>query len=332
MLKLLLVDDEPIIRKGIRTSIDWEKYDIEIAGEASNGMDAIEKALVLKPHIVITDIRMPIMDGLLLSGSLKKQLPDTRIIILSGYDDFAYAREALSLGVYEYLLKPVGAEELISVITRIKDEIIKEQSEKSKNLSEAIAFNENFPRIKSNFINKLLKGEFTNSNLIFNKAETLKLNLSGPEYLVFTVDIDDFLIMTEDMSDKDIDLLKFSVMNISEELLFSVFSGLVCYSEFDHLIGVISSKNYSETLVRNLCTDIQHCCRKYLDLSVSLGIGKAYKNILDLPGSYFEALTALRSKIYKGKSSITFFSSLNNIKNRHLRNALNPLILLGFIC
>lgn len=308
MLKLILADDETVIRKGIRTSIDWKQHDVEIVAEASNGKDALDKVLDLKPEIVITDIRMPVMDGLVLSGNIKKMLPDTRVIILSGYEDFSYAREALSLGVTEYLLKPVGAEELISLITKIRGEIINEQLKKERSVHNNIILNENLPHIKSNFITKLLKNEYPSDNNVLEQAGILNYDLSGPQYLVFVVDIDDFLILTDNLSDADKELMKFSVMNIAEELLLASAAGLVCYSEFEHLIGIISSENISESMVKNVCTGIQRSMDKYLKLSISIGIGNVYKNIKDISKSYSEAVTALKNKIFSGKSSINLYN------------------------
>ncbi len=304
MFKLLLVDDEPIIRKGIKTSIDWSKYDIEISGEASNGKDALEKALVMLPEIVITDIRMPIMDGLSLSESLKKMLPDTKIIILSGYEDFSYAKKALSLGVTEYLLKPVGAEELISLIVKVKNDITSGRVKKNLLMKKNIILNENYLQIKSNLVNKLLKNEFTSADYVFEQAEMMNLDLTGPEFLVFVISMDDFLIITEGMPDKEKELMKFSVINISEELLSSFFSGLVCYSEFDHLIGVINGKNLDDIIVNDFFREIQQCINKYLKLSISIGIGSMSASILDISRSYSEALAALKNKIFLGKGLI----------------------------
>lgn len=309
MLKLILVDDEAVIRKGIRTSINWRKYDVEIAAEASNGKDALDKVLDLKPEIVITDIRMPVMDGLALSCNIKKALPDTKIIILSGYEDFSYAREALSLGVAEYLLKPVGVEELTSLITKIRGEIINEQLKKERSVHNNMIFNENLPHIKSNFIAKLLKSEYPPDNNVFEQAEILNFHLSGPQYMVFVVDIDDFPVLTDNLSDADKELMKFSVMNVAEELLLASTTGLVCYSELEHLIGIISSENISEALVKNLCIDIQRSIDKYLKLSVSMGIGNVHKNIKDISKSYSEAVIALKNKIFSGKSSINIYNS-----------------------
>ncbi|WP_239619110.1 response regulator [Cohnella mopanensis] len=312
MIKLMLVDDEPIIRKGIRTSIEWDKVGIEIVGEASNGADAIEKAMQLKPHIVITDIRMPIMDGLALSGQLKNQLPGTKIVILSGYEDFEYAREALSLGVTEYLLKPVGAEELISLITVLKDEVIEKETQKNIRLSYDLAINENSPHIKSNFIIKILKGGFPDAPSILERAKILNLNLTDSEYIVFAIDIDDSINTIEDRYMANKNLLHFSVMNIAEEILLSKASGLVCYSDSEHLIGLINAKNVTETFMNSIFADIQYWINKYLRLSVSIGIGEMNNRIMDINNSYSEAYAALRHKIYKGKSSIIHYSEVKD--------------------
>jgi two-component system, response regulator YesN len=128
MIKLMIVDDESIIRKGIRTSIDWGALQVEIVGEAQNGKQALELVQQWMPDIVLTDIRMPQMDGLEFAQQLKQQYPYIKIIILSGYDDFNYARKALTIGVTDYLMKPVGADELTTLISKIGDEITKKKN------------------------------------------------------------------------------------------------------------------------------------------------------------------------------------------------------------
>ena len=109
MIKVFLVEDEVVIRDAIKNSIDWEQEGYEFVGEASDGELALPMILKEKPDILITDIRMPFMDGLELSRLVKKELPDTNIIILSGYDEFEYAKEAIKIGVEEYLLKPISS-------------------------------------------------------------------------------------------------------------------------------------------------------------------------------------------------------------------------------
>ncbi len=118
-MKVFLVEDEIIMREGIRNNIDWEKEGFEFVGEASDGELAYPLIQDSKPDILITDIRMPFMDGLELSRRVKEEMPDIKIIILSGYDEFEYAREGIRIGITEYLLKPIDGNKLLEAVKRV---------------------------------------------------------------------------------------------------------------------------------------------------------------------------------------------------------------------
>ena len=119
MLKTIIVDDEVNIRQGLEKALDWGKYGFTVAGSAEDGVEALKIFEELKPCLVITDIKMPRMDGLELSRELKMRDPQISIIIISGYSDFSYAREAIRFGVADYLLKPVDFDELAGVLKNI---------------------------------------------------------------------------------------------------------------------------------------------------------------------------------------------------------------------
>ena len=127
MYKVFLAEDEIVVREGIRNSIPWDKSPYALAGEAPDGEMALSMIVDIKPDILITDIRMPFMDGLALSRIVKQTLPWIKIIILSGHDEFEYAREAISVGVEEYLLKPVSARDMIATLDRIAGRIDEEK-------------------------------------------------------------------------------------------------------------------------------------------------------------------------------------------------------------
>ena len=129
MIKVFLTEDEYAIRERIKKSIKWEQHGFELVGEAGDGETALPEILKTKPDILLTDISMPFMDGLKLSELVKKQLPDIRIIVISGYDDFNYAKQAISIGVQEYLLKPITSGNLIDVLKKTSDEIIRQRQE-----------------------------------------------------------------------------------------------------------------------------------------------------------------------------------------------------------
>lgn len=130
MIKVFLVEDEAIIRRGIKNKIPWETEGFEFVGEASDGELAYPMIKKTKPDIVITDIKMPFMDGLELSAIIRKEMPDTKIIILSGYNEFDYAKTAISLGVTDYQLKPISSEKLLETIKRVAEIIREERAQK----------------------------------------------------------------------------------------------------------------------------------------------------------------------------------------------------------
>ena len=130
MLKTFLVEDEVIVRETIKRMIPWEQYGFELAGEAADGEMALPLILKCRPDLLITDIKMPFMDGLTLCKLVKKELPDIKIVILSGYDDFNYAKQAISIGVEDYLLKPITKNAFIERLVEIHNRYEHEKTQK----------------------------------------------------------------------------------------------------------------------------------------------------------------------------------------------------------
>ena len=123
MISLFLVEDELIPREGIEKNVLWAENGIDFLGSASDGELALPQILEKKPDIVLTDIRMPFMDGLQLSRIIREKLTETKIIILSGYNEFDYARQAITLGISEYLLKPVSAADILAAVDHVRGAI-----------------------------------------------------------------------------------------------------------------------------------------------------------------------------------------------------------------
>lgn len=126
MYRLLIVDDEKWIREGLRYTINWEELDISEIIEAEDGGEAFEKVQEFSPDIIITDIRMPDFDGLILSSMVREKYPKTKIIIISGYQDFDYTKQAISLGVSDYILKPINENEILETVKKCINAIEKE--------------------------------------------------------------------------------------------------------------------------------------------------------------------------------------------------------------
>jgi len=189
MIKVFLVDDEIVIREGIRNSFPWEEYGYTLVGEAPDGEIALPMIRDANPDILITDIRMPFMDGMALCREVKRQRPWVSVFILSGYDDFAYAREAISLGVQEYMLKPISLKELREVLDRISASIRenRQTQESIEKKRRQLASNDQFLREK--LLSTLFSEEMDEAEAVtmLEQMRSLGINLAAKRYVVVDI-------------------------------------------------------------------------------------------------------------------------------------------------
>lgn len=189
MYKVFLADDEIVIREGIRNNVPWEQTEFALAGEAPDGEIALSMIQDIKPDILITDIKMPFMDGLQLCRSVAQTMPWMQVVILSGYDEFAYAKEAISLGVNDYLLKPVNAQELLQALSRIGERIQEERKKQAdlQALKDQFASSSRFMQeklLKELFSPELQKGDMGE---FLERSRRLHMSLLAKRYLVMLV-------------------------------------------------------------------------------------------------------------------------------------------------
>lgn len=178
-MKVFLVEDEYIVREGIKNNIDWEKNGYDFCGEASDGELAFPMISEKRPDIVITDIRMPFMDGIELSRMIKEEYPEIKIIILSGHEEFEYAKAAIQIGVEEYLLKPINGDELLQVVNRVAQKI-KEENESRETLQEGEE-DENFEYAKRQLLSSLIDDNASLSDAM-EQGKKIHLNLMAQCY------------------------------------------------------------------------------------------------------------------------------------------------------
>lgn len=186
MYKVFLVDDEIVIREGIRNNFPWDESGFVLCGEAPDGEIALPMILDLKPDILVTDIRMPFMDGLTLAKKVAQSMPWISIVILSGYDDFEYARQSISLGVKEYMLKPVTAQKLGEVLEGIAVKIAQQRAQQA-NMDVLLAQLASSSRYaQESVLTRMLMGE--NVERLLDEAANLHMNLKADGYLVMLLD------------------------------------------------------------------------------------------------------------------------------------------------
>ena len=181
MIKVFLAEDEIVIRNGIKNSIEWEKEGYQFVGEAGDGELAYPMILKTKPDILITDIRMPFMDGLELSRLVRQDLPDIKILILSGYDEFDYAKEAIKLRVAEYLLKPISSAKLLEVLKESAASIYQEREERELLKRYEEDMRENRQHEKDEFLTRILTHNISVTEIL-EQGRQLGLDLSAGVY------------------------------------------------------------------------------------------------------------------------------------------------------
>lgn len=186
MLKVFLVEDEFIVREGIKNNIDWSAHGYEFCGEASDGELALPMILKQKPDIVITDIKMPFMDGIELSRRIKKELPWTEIIILTGYAEFEYAKEAIKIGIAEYLSKPIKSEELLKAVGGIAAKIQEKRKEREIREKYQKEMEENFSKDKKELFRYLVTGAKSVAELL-EIADDMSIDLSSMWYNIVLI-------------------------------------------------------------------------------------------------------------------------------------------------
>ena len=183
---VLMVDDEENVIRAMQKKIDWESIGFRIMGYAHNGIEALDLAEQEAPDVVLTDIKMPYMDGLELAHNLKIMYPTVRILIFSGFDEFEYAKEAIRLEVEEYILKPVDADELRRIFMRIKESLDQEMDEKRNVQKLRDYYMESLPLLQENFYSSLVDGGIPDADIPRYLAD-YQISLDSPMYTAVVI-------------------------------------------------------------------------------------------------------------------------------------------------
>lgn len=298
-IKVFLVEDEVIIRSGVKKSINWEQEGYEFVGEASDGELAYPMILKEKPDILITDIRMPFMDGLELSRLVKKELPDIKILILSGYDEFEYAKKAIKIGVTEYLLKPISAAKLTEVLNAVAETIRQENEEKNLLETYFAEMRENTERDKMRLFEKLLMGDLSMGEIL-EAGERFGMNLGASCYKIVLFKILANLenhVYAEQMVDAC----------SSVEQAASMMEGVYVFQRgvegWAFLLTAQDEKSMEES-AKILYQNLKQAMKNYTQLEYFGGIGSAVPRIRSLKQSFREADRAFAARFVEEANEI----------------------------
>ena len=343
MLKIFLAEDEVIVRETIKRMIPWEELGFELVGEAADGEMALPLLIRQKPDLLITDIKMPFMDGLTLAKLAKKELPELKIVILSGYDDFNYAKQAINIGVEDYLLKPITKNALIERISEIRSRYEHEKTQKEyyeKFQREMQAYEKNSSR---DFFEALVRGSMDMME-VYKKAEKLGVDIVAEAYniLIFTMNSEeDFSGQKEGYSEWEAESL---------EMLEEFFSGhpsamLFRSNIFSYGVLLKGQKENIEKITKECVKKIKGILnRKESKREWFLAVGQPVERLSQIKKSYHTASRAF-SQRYLYVENILYYDEMETMEhpggqaetedNAYLQkvdvNALNPAILQKFL-
>lgn len=308
MLRMIIADDEFIVRDGLRHVINWSNFGIEIIAEAKNGQEAYDLCISMNPDILLTDIRMPFMDGLEVASKLKENGCESRIIIVSGIQDFNYAKTALSINAEGYILKPVSIDELETVVRKVVNSIDLEKNRDEKYLKLKSQLHENLPIIREKFLRNIVTGMHQKWLDISQKIDFLQLPFSHDEkILVAVLQVDEHSENSKFDSEEDLQLLNFAIQNVSEEIIQNESAGICFWMDENEFIMIFNQKSiYTETYMF-ICEEIQKCLNKFLEIYCSIGLGCQMDMLTYAHSSYKEARIALQHRFYTGRNSILNF-------------------------
>lgn len=297
MYSMLIVDDEPSILYGLKDIIDWEEYGVEIAGLAGNGMEALKIIDSKKINILLTDIRMPEIDGIELIGHIRRRNPEIRVIILSGYDDFNYVKEAIKLGVENYLLKPLNKNELSSTLLNTVEKIESESYRK-------IYTGKNKDVFKQNLLYRWVSNNISRRELV-ERASLIDIDLDYRQFAVATVDILD----APGLIDRN--LASHAVINICNEIASEEINTMIYQDLNNNIILLFSGNDLMErkTIILELLQKYTAKINTLLKINVFTTLGTIENDCQSVYKSYFSSKDLQDfSLIYAANSILDYYA------------------------
>lgn len=317
LYRIILVDDEEEVRKSIIKKIDWEHTGFQVVGDAENGQEALEKIELLEPNVVLTDIRMPYMDGLTLAERIRQKYPSIKIIIFSGFDDFEYAKQAIKLNVIEYILKPVNVEELTAILKKIKHTLDEEIAQRRNVNLLREHYRRSLPIIREQFLNDMLHRPIK-EDVIAAKLWDYDVDILGAKkWAVAVVEVEEGEIGKEQNLSlhREQELIPISVRQLMGEMLRR-YCRMVLFTspmEMEQVLIAAIDEGSTQTGLITILGDVCKEAKRILEVPITVGIGHGCSSLTDIGSSYRSAVNALGYKAIVGTGSTIYINDVEPV-------------------
>ncbi len=321
MYTVLVAEDEFEVREAIVSGTDWAGLGFRVTDSAENGQEAWELFAKGAPDLLLTDIRMPFMDGLQLAERVKRQYPGTRVVILSGYDEFEYAQRALKLSVDEYVLKPFSSGDLANVLAKVRTVLDEEAAEKRDVEQLREHYRRSLPVLRENFLATLMMRPLKRKELE-EKSALYDIRLTGVSFQVAVVSLDAAgpreQGQTPSTISEDQELLLFASLNIAEEIAAARNLGRVFLHQGQVVLLTIAQEDDTHAVssaTMAAAEEIRQAIERYLKQTVTIGIGVVIPEPAGLSYSYKDAVLALDYRVILGGNRVI---SIADVEQRHV--------------
>ncbi|MHA6531483.1 response regulator [Paenibacillus sp. BAC0078] len=296
MYNVMIVDDEPVIKKGLKCFIDWEALQCEVIGEASNGMEAVEMLGHYDIDIIVTDIRMPGMDGLALSDYVHRNFPQIKVIILTAFADFSYAQTAIQYEVVDFVVKTNPTEKIPGAIEKATQLLEKEKEQQQKLSQLESKINDNLSEISEKFLKEAAHGLISDEAILFSRSRELGLQLEN--YFGIHLEVEDTLcsLPTNEYHRFLASIRQFLALAFEER------SSYIMAMEKNTLLAIVSMDGgnaaVSTQALLTICNEILAMAENFRRYHINIGISLKHRDVLTLSMAYREAREALQGSFY----------------------------------
>jgi len=305
-VRLVMIDDIKSVVEGL-TAIEWSTYGVEVAGVSANGLDGFALVNDTKPDIVITDIRMPRMDGLTMLKEILALKHACKVILISGYSDFEYAKQAVQLGAFDFVVKPFTEEDIVGAVVKAREQILEERAKLTGIKEMERRLRESMPLLRQEYFT-LLVNHRTRWEQAANKWAFLNVELEPQGLAVMLLSIDGFEEQAAGQNVREVELMRFSLQNIVEETISKHAKSVVFRSGVNRFVAVLNEP----TLFQH-GEVAERCCQNiamYTKFTVSVGVGGMVEHVHELPDSYRQAERALAYHLFTGGNGAVGYDSV----------------------
>lgn len=313
---MVVIDDIKTVVNGIVHHIPWEKDDIQIVGTAFNGEDGIELIRETQPHLILSDIRMPKLDGLEMIRVVMEEKIPSKIIFLSGYTDFDYARQAIRLGAFDFIQKPFTPNQLREVVLEAKRAVKLDLGNRERIKEMESKIRESLPILQQEFFRLLLR--YPSSLVsVSQRWDFLQIAIHKQHFIVMLAEVDHFAERSQFQPIQEVELIRFTIQNIMEETIGGYTKGVVFREGTHQFIAVFNPPRSagSESIAEKCRENIE----KYSSYTISVGLGTEVRDIQEISMSYKQAITALSYNFYTGGNSVYCYEDVQRTSGGYPR-------------